>query len=482
MIFDDHEITDDWNMTRSFCANVYDSLPGLRIVQNGLTAYALCQHWGNAPEQFNTPTSAGGKLLKVLDNMSSAAAYDSASAQIRSLLGIHDNIALKTRLNNGLFHDPVSLTYNYTIEGDGHQIIVTDTRTWREYPRPPLEGGDLLPTHQLRDQIAMAPPLRKGNRDRMLLIVLTTNVPPAQPIRTASRHPRLTKKLAGDPFPDLYESWEMPRNATDWLFRMISDQLPLVGGKRTGSVLLLSGDVHTSFSSRLLFRGTTRYLDNTSTPQPVNMVFVQMVCSSLRKQTDKTEGMHVDGYAYAPTGAGWLVPSNKPESYLGWNVSKTTRVGKKKNNPGSGGSYTPIKIDSSRTYSIWDMGHGFKEEVPHDWSYRLDYLFAVLEAELPDPLPPIPPMPTGNNPADRKRAADIFNNATGHYRKFLAANTTRRQMIGVNNIGEITFDPKHALHTLRWQEWFTGNTQFTTYVCSLDPDDTTFLKLEGLLT
>ena len=31
----------------------------------------------------------------------------------------------------GCYHDPVSLDFHYTIEGLGHQVIVTDTRTWR---------------------------------------------------------------------------------------------------------------------------------------------------------------------------------------------------------------------------------------------------------------------------------------------------------------------------------------------------------------
>jgi hypothetical protein len=52
MILDDHEITDDFNMQRKFCDAVYASALGMRVVQNGLTAYALCQHWGNCPEQF----------------------------------------------------------------------------------------------------------------------------------------------------------------------------------------------------------------------------------------------------------------------------------------------------------------------------------------------------------------------------------------------------------------------------------------------
>ena len=57
MILDDHEVTDDFNMEREFFEKVYadSNLAGQRVIQNGLVAYALCQHWGNAPEQFFDP-------------------------------------------------------------------------------------------------------------------------------------------------------------------------------------------------------------------------------------------------------------------------------------------------------------------------------------------------------------------------------------------------------------------------------------------
>ena len=52
MIFDDHEVTDDWNMTRDTCKSLYGRPLGLRVAQNALVAYSLCQHWGNVPEVF----------------------------------------------------------------------------------------------------------------------------------------------------------------------------------------------------------------------------------------------------------------------------------------------------------------------------------------------------------------------------------------------------------------------------------------------
>lgn len=53
MICDDHEITDDWNLTREWHDNVGDSECGKQIVTNGLAAYWAFQAWGNDPSLFD---------------------------------------------------------------------------------------------------------------------------------------------------------------------------------------------------------------------------------------------------------------------------------------------------------------------------------------------------------------------------------------------------------------------------------------------
>jgi hypothetical protein len=146
MILDDHEVTDDWNMTRDFCKGVYGSPLGLRVVQNALAAYALCQHWGNVPEQFDAqaaPPPPGQALLGLLDG-TNATRYAQQSPQMQSLLAVHDAATLEARPDHGVFHDANSLLYDFTVEGPGHQIIFTDTRTWRSFPGTDA-GSVLLP-------------------------------------------------------------------------------------------------------------------------------------------------------------------------------------------------------------------------------------------------------------------------------------------------------------------------------------------------
>lgn len=52
MIFDDHDVTDDWNLTRGWEEAAYGHPFSKRIIGNALIGYWLCQGWGNAPEKF----------------------------------------------------------------------------------------------------------------------------------------------------------------------------------------------------------------------------------------------------------------------------------------------------------------------------------------------------------------------------------------------------------------------------------------------
>lgn len=53
MIFDDHEITDDWNLNPAWRDRVFTSPLGKAIVRNGMMAYALFQDWGNQADRYN---------------------------------------------------------------------------------------------------------------------------------------------------------------------------------------------------------------------------------------------------------------------------------------------------------------------------------------------------------------------------------------------------------------------------------------------
>ena len=53
MNFDDHDITDDWNLNRSWYDKLSSSDNGTRVISNGLAAYWAFQGWGNNPDNYN---------------------------------------------------------------------------------------------------------------------------------------------------------------------------------------------------------------------------------------------------------------------------------------------------------------------------------------------------------------------------------------------------------------------------------------------
>ena len=53
MIFDDHDITDDWNLSREWEEVAYGHPFSKRVIGNALVGYLLNQAWGNAPEHFD---------------------------------------------------------------------------------------------------------------------------------------------------------------------------------------------------------------------------------------------------------------------------------------------------------------------------------------------------------------------------------------------------------------------------------------------
>lgn len=60
MIFDDHDVTDDWNLTRGWEDAAYEHPFSRRIIGNALIGYWLCQGWGNNPAAF--PAEWGSRL------------------------------------------------------------------------------------------------------------------------------------------------------------------------------------------------------------------------------------------------------------------------------------------------------------------------------------------------------------------------------------------------------------------------------------
>ena len=52
MIFDDHEITDDWYLNRTWIQRVLSAPLGRAVIRNALTSYVIFQDLGNDPLKY----------------------------------------------------------------------------------------------------------------------------------------------------------------------------------------------------------------------------------------------------------------------------------------------------------------------------------------------------------------------------------------------------------------------------------------------
>jgi hypothetical protein len=70
MIFDDHDVTDDWNLSRAWEEVAYGHALSRRVIGNALIGYLIHQGWGNRPEAFSDELL--GALQRSLDHPGSA--------------------------------------------------------------------------------------------------------------------------------------------------------------------------------------------------------------------------------------------------------------------------------------------------------------------------------------------------------------------------------------------------------------------------
>jgi hypothetical protein len=174
-ICDDHEITDDWFLDRDKTnrllgvdAEGSTADLGPRLLRNGLSAYAIFQHWGNVPSDFGVDAPApprdgstlGVQLLGLWSVAPSEAgiASPSLAGQARAadaILGI--DVQPSPIPPEGTARvDFGRMRWDYALSFDSHRLIVLDTRTWRFFPdKTPFDWPrDLPPAERTPEQTA----------------------------------------------------------------------------------------------------------------------------------------------------------------------------------------------------------------------------------------------------------------------------------------------------------------------------------------
>ena len=255
MIFDDHDVTDDWNLGRAWRDRVFTAPLGRRIIMSALVAYAVFQDWGNDPKRYH---EAQGVYRDLLDqafeyqprkDVNPPAPQDAALEKFEEYFGFNQP-------------DPETpapkVKWHFTVDGPRHRVVALDTRTRRSFRSRHLPPG-LLSPKALKEQLPdpSEQPLPAGV-DVLIVISQTPTVLPSLAARVIipmkarinefNNHEQWRRLTGLEPDNEI---WPGDDVAFEAYLRRLSEY------KR---VVVLSGEVHYGASGELTYwkRGLKR--------------------------------------------------------------------------------------------------------------------------------------------------------------------------------------------------------------------------------
>jgi hypothetical protein len=165
MMMDDHDVTDDWNLTALWRDRVYSTDLGRTILRNGLVSYAMCQGWGNDPAAFESGPNRD--LLDAIEKLNPPDAQTFPDTQVAA--------DLEQRL--GLRGGEPTIQWHYHVDGPRHRLVVIDNRTRRSFAGRVTPPQNMMPS-RIEDQIPEGP-LPAGLEVLVLVAPLVVFGPPA---------------------------------------------------------------------------------------------------------------------------------------------------------------------------------------------------------------------------------------------------------------------------------------------------------------
>ena len=298
-IFDDHDVSDDWNLNQAWCLRVLGKPLGRRTVQNAMLAYAVFQAWGNTPEQFKTKTS-GAALLTAAQQWSHSAGQDQqAAAAIATYLGLppaDPHTGLPQFIQDQhvwvFKRSSQALIWHYTVRSVCHEVVVLDTRTWRGYPidAPPIAPPSLLSPTAFQQQLDASLSQTSPSANYATFIIAPTNVFGMRVLdRIQQWHLDRRKVFTAD----VGDSWNLNDAALATLLTTLF--------RHRQKVVVLSGDIH--YSSAV-------HLDYYSLKSGQRATLVQLTASAIKNEELLTQILHTRLKE-------WLLPE-RSRRWAGW--------------------------------------------------------------------------------------------------------------------------------------------------------------------
>ena len=237
MMFDDHDVTDDWNLTRLWRDQVLSTPLGRAIVRNAMLAYALFQDWGNDPSRYTRLPHS--QILDQAAGLFPEGEQGPAEPEAGELEGLF-----------GLDAGPSpGVPWHYTVRGPHHQVLVLDTRTRRSYASFHSPPG-LVSKEALEEQIPEGP-LPAGVE--VLLVVSATSVLDIQLVAD------LVQPLANRVF-DVVRAFDREKSPgaaqkdpEPWAFEPFAFEALLKRLHPYRRVVFLSGEIHLAFAAEMTY-------------------------------------------------------------------------------------------------------------------------------------------------------------------------------------------------------------------------------------
>jgi hypothetical protein len=460
MIFDDHEITDDWYISDRWRRRVLGSRFGRGVIRNGLLAYTAFQGWGNDPATFHhegniaeDQKSPNEKLLDAIE-LYAASAFTPTGAvldKIDPLLGLDKPDP-----------SPPKATFHYSVAGAKYLVRVMDTRTRRTY----AAKGDTPPRLLGSSMDAQVPkgPFTDG---RELLVVIS-----AAPVLFPRIFEALLQPVSALVFDLKHHMFgreeEKPGEITGlngsedkdiegWRSDEVHHETFL---RRLGTyprVVTLGGDVH--FASTLALDFWAKGED------AADSRIVNCTCSAARNQP----GEDMRGYLRTLR-IGQQLLRGVPAERLGWDGDHGIVLP-------PGASIRPGRRARLRRKPVilpaqgWPTGTTIDASKPPDWRWRVQVLRDErAHGDLPAGAPDVPVL-TWNTGDPLASYADL---AGRHQQVALAPKDPVRLMVFRNNLGIVSFAKDGAdyavTHTLLSMADTETGDAFTTHSAAFKPN------------
>jgi hypothetical protein len=459
MMFDDHDVTDDWNMLRDWCERVYASRLGRRVIMNGLLSYAVFQAWGNTPDQFSAGQPGEALLTAARAWSATQGNNPNHEEQIARLVGIPGSLDANDKLA-GLFTSvgdrfrlsraADTLKWHYSIKGPQFDILVLDSRTQREFNGDKYAPPDHLGPAAVDEQIK----LDNLDPSKLQIVVASTNVLTIPFFNGAGVYgdkfilawwyiiSRLFRGLFNSFIvgwilkfskynPDFSDSWKPQTKAFESLLSRLARRTAASNGKRTARVLFLSGDVHFSWASRMQYWADRPFEAPVSASEPVDAIFAHLTASPFKKE--EIFGPLLHRWGYVPMSD--RLPD--PIRWIGWKQLDAPVI----SDQDTGRMAHWVHMTDWMTRRVPPMisvldaeeAHGSTIPTP-DWRYRIDFILGKKSGvDFSLDLLQKP------NPSDHQNWIKVFGAAHQRYKDYAQKWGDGMEMIGKNNIAELRF-------------------------------------------